>query len=154
MKRYLTTTLVVIVVLATATGALAWKAAGTHSVAAPKTVWLQYGGNPKHTGYTLLKHYVVPAGYCLHITGTNALAEKHHDTHDVDAGEWTVMVGDIAQSSLETNDGIAYQGQGMRNVTVLPGTGIDIGIYLRPEKDPALYYYAVSMMGNLYRCHT
>ena len=127
----------------------------SHAAAAPDQVWLKYGGNPKRTGYTLLKRYTVPAGFCLKVVHTNALAEKHSPPQaQVDAGEFTVMVGDIAQSSLETNNGIAYQGQGARNVTLLPRQKVDLGIWLRRGKDPALYYYAVSMVGTRYRCRT
>ena len=65
-----------------------------------------------------------------------------------------MTIGDIAQSSLESNNGIGYQGQGERNVTMLPGQTVELGYYLRPPKNPALYYYAASMFGSLYRCRT
>jgi hypothetical protein len=157
MHKYVTAALAVIALLAAATSGLAFTAARGKVAAAPDARWWQYRGSPKKTGYTLLKRVTVPRSHCLKVVHTNVLAEKHSPPSiagvpHTDAGEFTVMVGDIAQSSLETDNGIAYQGQGPRNVTLLPGQTADIGIWLRPGKDPRLYYYAVTMVGERFRC--
>jgi hypothetical protein len=157
MHRYVTGTIALIAILAAAASGLAFSVAQDNAVSAPDVRWWRYGGTPTKAGYTLIKRVTVPQGHCLRIVHTNALAEKHSPASEsgvphTDAGEFTVMVGDIAQSSLETDNGIAYQGQGERNVTLLPGQTASIGIWLRPGKDPALYYYAVSMAGEMYRC--
>lgn len=131
-------------------GMKAMASAGQIEMAPDMRVY-QYGGTPQGTGYTRLKRIVVPRRKCLRITHTNALAERHSGGLP-DAGEFTVMVGDVAQSSLESNNGIAYQGQGIRNVVFLPGQSLEIGYWLRPGKNPVLYYYAVSAYGELYDC--
>jgi hypothetical protein len=140
------------VVVATLGWGIDGRAGSEPTTRAPDVRVYRFGGIPKKIGYTLLKRITVPRGKCFHITHTMALAERHSGGLP-DAGEFTVMVGDLAQSSLESGNGIAYQGQGMRDVTLRAGQSVDLGYWLRRGKNPTLYYYGVSLYATIYDCH-
>lgn len=144
------TSIGVLLVLVTAAAGLGMKA-GSRISAAPNSKVYVVKGKPKKVGYMRVHRIVVPPGKCLRVTNTNVLAERHSGGMP-DAGEFTVMVGDIGESSLETGNGVAYQGSGMRNVTLLPGQRLDIGYWLRVGRDAKNYFYSVSVRGTMFRC--
>jgi hypothetical protein len=122
-------------------------------VLAPRVQRWDYTGKPRHAGETILVIVRIPAGECLRVVNVVALAEKHSGSRPAFGGEFTVMMGDFAQASLDTGSRIAYE-QGERDVVWGPRKSFPLAIWLRRGENPALFYYSVAMTGEWFACRS
>ena len=141
--RTIVTSLVLTLVLIGGAGAAATQQASRQT--APRVVTLFKHGHPAgYNGYQI-QMGTVPAGQIWTLKRVLIVSEKHTGQLP-GGGEFTVSIFlngvPIAESSTATGQRVNYQGQGMVNIDLPPGTRLSTFVWLASGAgDPVLGHY-------------
>lgn len=110
-----------------------------------------YNGPPDGRNLQIYADLDVPEGRTWRVTNASILVEEHLGP-PIQAGEFTAALSVIdngqriviGESSLETDNGVNYQGQGIKNVVLDHGTSLEFLTYLNPNRDAPHYFFNIS----------